>query len=596
MPATPQKEKSKLGGLKRLGTVIQNRRKSTVPQVSSSTEEKRRTRFVPFRRGDSSRSFQDLEESGQDLTPTPTQERPVTSEPQTRRYEQPDRDLPEPPLSSPHTNGFNQPPDPLEAHPTGSSYQPGLQDTISTPSATQAKTNPYQQLALDQAASASTNESITQAQQASSEASAFASPPAVASPTADESARNFMIRDKPIEEDQTEAQQAMETMANQLRTQAQNSGINRVQSSVRGRRDVRNTMYVPSTSEVLPQQTARAPAPMVIPEDVTTLDNTLASPPQQPPPIAALQDEHIASDTASMTSSRSMANTQHPDLHDPGLAASIVESVHSTFTESGISNSFVLGEIALAYNPTGSQSDTITETIRFHRFELLDKVAANPIFLSKLRPTFSTRAQSEDQAGSYTVTTTQLRRPTPMICLKYQLHMEETNLARYSPILLTPAWQIIDAQVSVIVLYSLNPVFGAEPLTLKNVTITVGLDTSDPTASRAQSAMMAPTGGASFKRKTSSVVWRLPEFAIKPEQERLLVRFITSGMAKKGNVEIKFEIVGRTASGVGVERLVSGSKEGEHDPFADEGDGAEKKSWEVVPSRLKLVGGRYTAS
>jgi len=172
-------------------------------------------------------------------------------------------------------------------------------------------------------------------------------------------------------------------------------------------------------------------------------------------------------------------------------------------------------------------------------------------------------------------------------------------MARYSPILLTPAWQVIDGQVSVILLYSLNPVFGIESLTLKNVSINVGLDLTDPTASRAQSAMMAPTAGASFRRKTSSVVWRHPEFVVKPEQDRLLVRFITQGMAKKGIVEIKFEIAGRTASGVGVERMVAR----EDDPFADEGenpaggeDGTTKKSWAVVPSRMKVLSGRYIAS
>ncbi|EXJ54550.1 hypothetical protein A1O7_09891 [Cladophialophora yegresii CBS 114405] len=588
----PQKKESKLGGLKRLGTVM-NRRKSTAPPVSSSTEEKRRTRFVPFRRGDSSRSFQDLDESGQDLTPTATQDRPVTSISQNRRYEQPLRDLPEPPLPVPQTNGVNQTPNPLEAHPTGNSYQPGLADTVSPP-ATQASNNPYQQMALNQVTTADRNDSITQAQQALSEASAFASP------SADESARNFMIRDKPIEEDQTEAEQAMANMANQLRSQAQNAGINRAQGSMRGRRDVRNTMYVPSSTDALPQITRAAP-PVAIPENVTAPENTLASPIQRPPAISVLQDDHIGSDTASMTSSRSVIPAaQHPDLHEAGLCASIIETVHSTFTETGISKSFVLGEIALAHNPTGSQNaDTNTETIRIQHFELLDKVAANPIFLHQIKPA---DGQTEEQAGSYTVTTTQLRRPTPMICLKYQLHLEEATLARYSPILLTPAWQIIDGQVSVIVLYSLNPVFGSESLTLKNVTINLGLDISDPTFPRAQSAMMAPTAGASFRRKTSSVVWRLPEFVVKPEQERLLVRFITQGLAKKGAVDCRFEIPGRTASGVGVERLVegTGAKEAAADPFADGGDddgaGAGKKAWEIVPGRAKLVSGRYTAS
>ena len=217
-----------------------------------------------------------------------------------------------------------------------------------------------------------------------------------------------MIRDKPIEEDQTEAQQAMNLMANQLRSQAP-AGINRVQGSVRGRRDVRNTIYVPSSTEALPQ-TARAPPPVSIPEKVTPPENTLASPIQRPPAISALQDEHaLGSDTASMHSSRSLAGpSQHPDLHDPGLNTSVIETVHSWFTESGISKSFVLGEIAMAYNPTGA-SDTDGEKIRVQNFELLDKVAANPIFLSQFKPA----AESpEEQAGTYSVTTTQLRRPT----------------------------------------------------------------------------------------------------------------------------------------------------------------------------------------
>jgi len=97
------------------------------------------------------------------------------------------------------------------------------------------------------------------------------------------------------------------------------------------------------------------------------------------------------------------------------------------------------------------------------------------------------------------------------------------------------------------------------------------------------------------------VVWRLNDFTVKPEQERLLVRFMTQGgIAKKGAVELKFEITGRSASGVGVEKMVA-SGEKENDPFADDmGEGsrgsAEEKRWEVVPTKMKLVSGRYTAN
>ncbi|OAG33966.1 hypothetical protein AYO21_11897 [Fonsecaea monophora] len=585
--ATPHKEKSKLGGLKRLGTVM-NRRKSVAPPVPP-TEEKRRTRFVPFRRGDSSRSFQDLEESGPDLTPAVTQERPTSSVSQDRRHDVPIRDMSEPPLPLSLTNGTTHPQS-SESQSSVAQTQSGVTDSIS-PIPAPLSNNPYQQVVSPQPPVAESMNPITQAQQEA----------ALASPPSDEPARNFMIRDKPIEEDESEAQLAMNNMANQLRSQAQTAGINRVQGSVRGRRDVRNTMYVPNTKDVLPQ-TGRSPAPVTIPENATSPEATLASPLQRPPPVGVLHDDHgaMGSDTASMHSSRSLAGPSlHPDLHEPGLNASVVETVHSWFNEAGISRSFVLGEVALACNSTGA-NDADTETIRIQHFELLDKVAANPIFMSQIKSPEDSTAQAEERAGCYSVLASSLRRPTPMICLKYQLHMEENNLAQYSPVLITPAWQIVEGQVSVIVLYSLNPIFGSEPVTLRNVSISVSLDTTDTTGEgigKAVSAMMAPTQGATFRRKTSSVVWRMNEFTVKPEQERLLVRFMTQGgLAKKGGVELKFELPGRTASGVGVEKLVAK----ENDPFADDGGAVEdgeavKQSWETVPTKTKLVSGRYTA-
>jgi len=254
----------------------------------------------------------------------------------------------------------------------------------------------------------------------------------------------------------------------------------------------------------------------------------------------------------------------------------------------------------VVHNPTGT-SDSEHEIIRLQHFELLDKVAANPIFLNQVKSTGE--ALAEEQAGSYTVATATIRRPTPMIGLKYQLHMEEGRLAQYSPVLVTPAWQIVEGQVSVIVLYSLNPVFGSEALNLKNVHISVSLDISGEGTGKATSAMMSPTQGASFRRKTSTVVWRFNDLPVKPEQQRLLVRFMTQGgLAKKGSVELKFELPGRTASGIGVEKIVAGGKEKENNPFADDtGEGsargsAEEKRWEAVPTSRRLVSGRYTAS
>lgn len=480
---------------------------------------------------------------------------------------------------------------------------------------------PSQSTEVPQAEAASTQHAPSENQLPPPLQPTFQEPPAPATPakdpvtqaqrdataaalTGDESSRNFQIRDQPIQEDESEAQMALSSIANQLRTQAQNSGINRVQGSMRGRRDVRNTMFIPNDAlDSIPAVPQSGP-PVAVPGALTSTENILASPIQRPPVAPALHEDHgVGSDTTSILSSRSLGGpSNHAEFHEPGLSASILETVHSWFTDSGVSKAFVLGEIAFAYNSTGS-ADVEHETIRLQHFELLDKVAANPIYLTQIKS--GGRALAEEQAGTYTIATSPIRRPSPLVGLKYQLHLEEATLAQYSPVLVTPAWQIVEGQVSVIVLYSLNPVFGGEAVNLKNVVISVNLDISGEGAGKAVSAMMSPTPGASFKRRTSAVVWKLNDLVVKADQERLLVRFVTQGgLAKKGTVELKFEIPGRTASAIGVEKLSPPSdKEREIDPFADDGGegssargSADEKRWELLPARKKLASGRYTAS
>ena len=203
-------------------------------------------------------------------------------------------------------------------------------------------------------------------------------------------------------------------------------------------------------------------------------------------------------------------------------------------------------------------------------------------------------ASAEDRAGEYLVSLPGIKRPAPTIALKYQLHIDEANLSANSPVLFTPAWQMQDTQASVIVVYAINPAFtqASTTITLKNVVVTVALDISAGEG-KAVSAMMAPTAGASFKRKQSLVVWRFPELVIDAEQKKLLARFITTGPPPKaGPIEAKWELPGILGSGLGVSALAGESS----DPFADESSAAgQERSWKNVPCAKKLVSGRYSA-
>lgn len=184
----------------------------------------------------------------------------------------------------------------------------------------------------------------------------------------------------------------------------------------------------------------------------------------------------------------------------------------------------------------------------------------------------------------------------------------------------------MEGQASAIIYYSLNPAFasvahpGSSPipppqeLTLKNASITVNLDVKPSaggdTGARALNAQMMPVQGTQFKKRSSAVVWKFPELVLKPTQERLLVRFMVenNGTAKRGGIDVKFEVPNTLASALGVERLASATEAGSvtpaaqaADPFADEAearrsaDGAGGQRWLDVQSRKVLVSGKYCA-
>lgn len=154
------------------------------------------------------------------------------------------------------------------------------------------------------------------------------------------------IRNEPIPEQDADAQAALSNVANTLRS-AQMQTPNRKAGTVRGRRDVRNTMYLPS-----PQNSLDAAHP----------DNAIPPSPGIPAgraaALAALSSENhgapSVSDTTSIRSGHSLTNhvaVKHTDMHEPGLNASIIETVSASFENGQTKSMKISGEIALTYNP-----------------------------------------------------------------------------------------------------------------------------------------------------------------------------------------------------------------------------------------------------
>jgi F-BAR domain only protein len=395
---------------------------------------------------------------------------------------------------------------------------------------------------------------------------------------------------------------------------------------MRGRRDVRNTIFVPNPEPPLPdnepstisESTLSAASGISAPGATSTgaavapyADQSTASPIKAP---ATIQEERTLSDTTSIHSAQSLGTmVHHPEMHEPGLNASVIETVSTWFSDGTVSKSFVIGEVALAYN--GSQPTAASEMVRLDNFQVLEKIAPNPSFVSTAPASAKGKEKAtgtEEVAGQYSVSLSAIKRSTPVVAFKYQLHLDPANLSVYSPVLLTPAWQIQDTQVSVIVMYSLNPAFvvsGSESpsstttsMTLRNFTLSIALDSSAD-AGKANSAMMAPQNGAAFKRKQGLVVWKLPEMVVSTEQQKLLARFITTGpKARPGPIEAKWELPGTTGSKLGVSMLGGGagtSSEAAADPFADDGTTPavdSGKLWNEVYTARSLISGRYSAS
>ena len=160
------------------------------------------------------------------------------------------------------------------------------------------------------------------------------------------------IRKEPIPEQDADAQAALSNVANTLRS-SHLATPSRKAGTVRGRRDVRNTMYVPPSNSL----------------DVITSEN-------MPPPspgiatgraaaLAALSSNDrsntTGSDTTSIRSGHSLANhavAKHADLHQPGLNASIIETVSATLENGEIKTAKISGEIALAYNKAEAEDSS----------------------------------------------------------------------------------------------------------------------------------------------------------------------------------------------------------------------------------------------
>lgn len=321
------------------------------------------------------------------------------------------------------------------------------------------------------------------------------------------------------------------------------------------------------------------------------------SPAFKPPHRSLLSDDHAASDTQSIRSGRSLSSSasttiRHPDLHEPGLSASLVETVSAWLEHGEVTKAMVIGQVALAFNPIDISAGPFgTESIRLENFPVLEKVAPNPAFIE----------QSTDNPGSYTVDLSKITKTS--VAFHYQLHIEDTNIASLAPLVLAPVWKSEPTQTSAILHYSLNPKFNigsATSVTVRGLVLVIRLEPG----SKALSAQSKPAG--TFSRDKGLIYWRLGDVTLFKDQvaQTIRVRFFTDGEAKPGNVEARWEISDEQSltlgSGLGVSMSAPPNEpkqDGEADPFADIDENAPPASpaigWKPVNTVKRITSGTY---
>lgn len=502
------------------------------------------------------------------------------------------------PNSDVHANGFTQPgliSDNL--HPTSNGVagtnSPDLSDVQPPPGPPPSHFKENRKDAEGFSVPAASDDPISQAQQEAAQ-------------EGDQPQFNLNIRNEPIPEQDADAEAALSNVANTLRS-SQAITPSRKVGTVRGRRDVRNTIYMPSSNSL----------------DVSTSEHPLPPSPGiqmgRAATLAALSsNDHgtsVASDSTSIRSGHSVTSNplvKHTDMYGPGLNASLLETVSATFENDQIKTVNISGEIALVYNKT--EPDTLSpsgthflttpssiltkimkalETIKINNFPNLEAIGPNFSFLRQVH---------NDKPDEFAIDISSIS-PKALVGLTYRVHVDEANLTSQAPLLLKFSWRPSPNKhdLGLIIEYCLNPAYSPGAESFRNVTIV-----AHSTGTRAVGCQTKP-GGTYYKEK-SLVIWRLGDVSLDNQWHKLLAKFVgvDGAVPLPGHVEAKWELHSgenlSQGSGISLSRQVTvkgKEKEEADDPFAD--DSISPKSipaddaWVEVQTNKKIASGKYEA-
>ncbi|CAJ2514043.1 Uu.00g021620.m01.CDS01 [Anthostomella pinea] len=400
-----------------------------------------------------------------------------------------------------------------------------------------------------------------------------------------ERAFKLSIQNEPVAEEDPEAKQA--AFSNVAKNLSAMGTPARRAGTVRGRRDVRNTIYVPSpVSENSISENPYHPGALA----------TIYSKPAGLPTFASESSVAGTSDTQSIRSANSLnsivQHAKHPDMHDPGLNSSVMETVSATFENGGVTSLKVNGEVAFSYNPDSTSSPSQVP-IRINNFSALESIGPNRIFVT----------QDPDHTDQFTLDTSHLQKTS--IGFSYKVHVDsDTPPVEHVPILITSAWKPQGDKLGLVLQYKLNPAFkfATAGLTLQfhNFVLFVTYE------GKASGAQTKPSG--THLKDKHLVYWRLGDITLSSDAnwQKIVCRIVgeQGSEPKAGTVEARWEFSppsnAETAAGaISVFRLEESKGKGaelsDDDPFADSDETVAEGRWLEVPVVRKLISGKYDA-
>lgn len=150
------------------------------------------------------------------------------------------------------------------------------------------------------------------------------------------------IAQQAIQEEDADAQAALSSVANTLRS-ANLPAPTRKVGTVRGRRDVRNSVYLAGPEAAVPDAQRSPVANISAPPAGTQGFGRAAN------LAATASDLGSSADSIRSSTSAGGGHIKHPEMTRPGLNSSVIETVNLLSENGEIKTATVIGEIALSY-------------------------------------------------------------------------------------------------------------------------------------------------------------------------------------------------------------------------------------------------------